>query len=126
MSAPLEHLRLSQQGKEQLIKLKRLTGIEHWNVLCRWGLCLSLAEASIPPNVRIPADSNLEMTWKVFAGPYGEALLALLKQRCVRDNLETDLDTVGTQLRLHVHRGIGYLAARKSVKDISGLVDLVK
>ena len=34
----VEHIRLSKQAKNQLIKLKRVTGIEHWNVLCRWAL----------------------------------------------------------------------------------------
>ena len=37
----IDHIRLSQQAKDQLIKLKRVTGIEHWNVLCRWALCVS-------------------------------------------------------------------------------------
>ncbi|MGH9941519.1 MAG: DndE family protein [Pyrinomonadaceae bacterium] len=36
----IEHIRLSQQAKEQLIKLKRTTGIQHWNVLCRSRLLL--------------------------------------------------------------------------------------
>ena len=40
----LETVRLSQRGKEQLIKLKRVTGIKQWNVLCRWALCVSLAD----------------------------------------------------------------------------------
>jgi len=65
----IDHIRLSQQAKDQLIKLKRVTGIEHWNVLCRWALCVSLAESSIPPAAKIPSDSNVEMSWKVFGGP---------------------------------------------------------
>ena len=44
----VEHIRLSKQAKNQLIKLKRVTGIEHWNVLCRWALCVSLSEQSMP------------------------------------------------------------------------------
>ena len=31
----LDNIRLSQKAKDQLIRLKRHTGIEHWNVLCR-------------------------------------------------------------------------------------------
>ena len=34
---------------------------------------------------------------------------ALLVQRCVNDGLDTEPDTVAEQLRLHLHRGIGYL-----------------
>lgn len=33
---PIEHIRLSQQAKEQLTRLKRWTGLKHWNELCRW------------------------------------------------------------------------------------------
>ena len=123
MSAPLEHIRLSQQAKEQLVKLKRLTGIEHWNVLCRWAFCASLAESATPPNVKIPADSNLEMTWKVFAGQQQDVLMSLLMERCQRDKLGTKPDVLASQLRLHLHRGIGYLVANKSLRGISALVE---
>ena len=120
----VEHIRLSQQGKDQLIKLKRVTGIEHWNVLCRWALCVSLAENSVPPATKVPADSNVEMSWKVFGGRYAEVYLALLKERCVRDGFGTDADTLSQQLRLHMHRGISYLAANKSLKKIDSLIAL--
>ena len=120
----IEHIRLSQQGKDQLIKLKRVTGIEHWNVLCRWALCVSLAETSVPPSKKIPADSNVEMSWKVFGGRYADVYLALLKERCVRDGFGTEADTLSQQLRLHMHRGISYLAADKSLKKIDNLIAL--
>ena len=80
----IEHIKLSQQGKDQLIKLKRVTGIEQWNVLCRWALCVSMAEKGAPSFKKIPADSNVEMSWKVFGGRYADVYLALLKERCVR------------------------------------------
>ena len=62
----LDHIRLSQQSRDQLIRLKRHTGIKHWNVLCRWAFCASLAEPTVPAPAKIPADSTLEMTWQVF------------------------------------------------------------
>ncbi len=121
----IEHIRLSQQAKDQLIKLKRVTGIEHWNVLCRWALCLSLAEQSVPPASKIPADSNVEMSWKVFGGRYADLYIALVKERCVRDGLGTDPDIVAQQFRLHLHRGISYLAGNKALRKIDDLVALV-
>ncbi|MEQ8829869.1 MAG: DNA sulfur modification protein DndE [Alphaproteobacteria bacterium] len=120
----VEHIRLSQQAKDQLVKLKRMTGIEHWNVLCRWAFCLSLSEQSIPPAAKIPADSNVEMSWKVFGGRYADLYMALLKERCVRDGLGTDPETLAQQFRLHLHRGISYLAANKSLRKIDDLVAL--
>lgn len=120
----IDHIRLSQKAKDQLIKLKRVTGIEHWNILCRWALCVSLAEASVPPASKIPADSNVEMSWKVFGGRYADVYLALVKERCLMDGLGTDPDTLAQQFRLHLHRGISYLAANKQMRGIDQLIAL--
>lgn len=120
----IEHIRLSQRGKDQLIKLKRATGVENWNILCRWALCISLAERSVPPPAKIPADSNVEMSWKVFGGRYADLYLALLKERCVLDSLGTDPETLAQQFRLHLHRGISYLASNKQLRKIQDLISL--
>ncbi len=120
----IEHIRLSQQAKEQLSRLKRVTGIGSWNVLCRWSLCVSLAEPSVPPVKKIPADSNVELTWRVFSGAHGEIYLALLKERCIRDGFGVDDEAVAQQFRLHLHRGISYLAADKKLRGVDDLVSL--
>ena len=120
----IEHIHLSQQAKDQLVRLKRATGLTTWNALCRWALCISLAEAGIPPPKKIPADSNVEMSWRVFAGTDGDVYLALLRERCIRDGLSPGSDTLTEQFRLHLHRGIAYLAANKRVTGIDGLVAL--
>ena len=125
----IEYVRLSQQAKEQLIRLKRFTGIQNWNVLCRWAFCVSLSEPSKPSLGSIQADSAVEMTWKVFGGEYQETYLALLKERCHRDGLEVTDENLSTQLRLHLHRGIAELAADRRIKaadrQIKGLVALL-
>lgn len=113
----IEHIRLSKQAREQLIRLKRYTAIEHWNVLCRWAFCRSLAEPSVPPPARIPADSNVEMSWKVFGGRHHEIYMALLKERCLRDGMSIEDEVLVIQFRLHLHRGIAYLAADRQVRD---------
>lgn len=124
MQAPVDRIKLSQSAKDQLIKLKRVTKISQWNVLCRWALCRSLAEPSIPSPVPIPADSNVEMTWQIFGGSIADQLLIALKQRCHNDGLGTDSETLATQLRLHLHRGIGYLAGDPNIKSIDDLCQL--
>ena len=121
----IDHIKLSQKAKGQLIKLKRVTGIEHWNILCRWALCVSLAEKSVPPQSRIPADSNVEMSWKVFGGRYADLYIALMKERCVRDGLGADPNMVAQQFRLHLHRGISYLAGNKDLRSIDDLIAFV-
>ena len=120
----IEHIRLSQRAKDQLIKLKRSTGVENWNILCRWAFCISLCERSVPPPAKIPADSNVEMSWKVFGGRYADLYLALLKERCLRDALGTDPETLAQQFRLHLHRGISYLASNKQLRKIQNLISL--
>jgi len=120
----IRQIRLSSQAKEQLIRLKTRTGIPQWNILCRWAFCLSLAEPTPPTPIEIPADSNVEMTWHVFGGECHELYLALLKERCVRDRLEIDPDVLNRQFRLHLHRGISYLATPNKVRGIGDLVAL--
>lgn len=124
MEPPLDRIRLSQTAKERLIKLKRITKIDNWNILCRWGFCRSLAEPSIPSPVPLPADSNVEMTWQVFGGEIADALLIALKQRVYNDGLGTDKETLAQQFRLHLHRGIGYLAGDPNLKKIEDLIAL--
>lgn len=125
MEPPIDRIKLSQSAKDQLIKLKRVTKIDQWNILCRWALCRSLAEPTPPSPVPIPADSNLEMTWQVFGGNIADLLLIALKQRCHNDGIPTDKDTLATQFRLHLHRGIGYLAGDPSIKKIEDLIQIL-
>jgi DNA sulfur modification protein DndE len=115
-------IRFSQTARDQLARLKRHTGIEHMNVLARWALCTSLSESTSPPPIKIPADSNLEMSWDVFGGRDGEILFGLVKQRCVEEGLSLDEEAVAQQLRLHVHRGLAYLAGDRRLRSINDLV----
>jgi DNA sulfur modification protein DndE len=118
----LKQIHLSMQAKDQLIRLKTKTGIGQWNILCRWALCLSLKQPTPPSPVEIPADSNVEMSWAVFGGEAAELYLALIKERCQRDGLGTAEEVLARQFRLHLHRGIGYLAAPQIVRSIADLV----
>jgi DNA sulfur modification protein DndE len=65
------------------------------------------------------------MTWKVFGGAHEEIYWALLKERCRRDGLGTSEEVLATQFRLHLHRGIAYLAADKQLKTIAGLAERI-
>jgi DNA sulfur modification protein DndE len=126
MDNPLERVRISQTAEEQLIKLKRSTKIKQWNILCRWALCRSLAEPSIPSPVAIKTDSKVEIAWNVFGGEIANILLIALKQRCHQDGLGTEPDTLKQQFTLHLHRGIGYLAGDQNIQQIEDLAALVE
>lgn len=121
----IEHIRLSKKAKDQLVRLKVVTGIQQWNILCRWAFCLSLAEKSVPARMKIVTDSNVEMAWKVFGGEHADIYYALLKERCLQDGLEVDEASLAEQFKLHLHRGISYLAGNKNVKGIKDVVTLV-
>lgn len=120
----IKHIRVSSQAKDQLIRLKTRTGIDQWNILCRWAFCLSLAEATPPTPVDIPADSNVEMSWHVFGGEQHELYMAVLKERCMNDGLVTTSETLNRQFRLHLHRGISYLATPNKTRSVTDLVAL--
>jgi DNA sulfur modification protein DndE len=118
----LETVRLSQSAKDNLIKLKRITGIKNWNTLCRWALALSLQDPTPPLVLDINTDSNIEMSWKTFAGVYGDVYLALLKQRCIADGVEPTEENISHTLTVHMHRGIGHLSGRQDLRNIGDLV----
>lgn len=120
----IKQVRLSQQSKDHLARLKGKTGIKNWNVICRWALCYSLSEKTIPTDVPIVTDSNLEMSWYTFGGDYNEVYEALLKAWCIRMNLPTDDETIAKYFRLNLERGIAHLCGTGFVKSIDDLAKL--
>ena len=120
----IETIRISERQRYQLIVLKRRTGIANWNVLCRWALCLSLAEPTRPSEESIPADSSVEMSWKTFGGTHSNAYLALLRQRARSDGV--DLNQFGElyYFRLHLNRGIAFLYQKFGENSLESLLHM--
>lgn len=114
----VEVIRISQKAKDQLVWLKRQTGIKNWNVLCRWAFCLSLADSSPLTNVERAADSNVEMTWKTFSGKYGDVYLAMLQvwMHTIGNHTDEDLSECA---RMHIHRGVQRLMLEKDLTILS-------
>jgi len=121
----VETVRIVETDRDLLLRLKRSTGIKNWNVLCRWSLCLSLADphpTSVDP---LGAQSNIEMTWRVFAGPYADVYWALVVQRSHEDGHGVDPSTLEREFNRHLHRGIGHLAnlsTKPSLRDVLSLI----
>jgi DNA sulfur modification protein DndE len=105
----IETVKISEKARNQLITLKKRTGIQNWNVLCRWAFCLSLKENTAPPNETIVADSSVEMTWRTFTGGHENLYLNLLLLRAQKDGVKIDKVEVNNYFKLHLHRGISYL-----------------
>lgn len=123
MKPPLEHIRLSEQAKDQLTRLKRVTGIKNWNVLCRWAFCLSLNDSSRPLPQEMKNDSSIEMTWRVFAGEDASIFESLFTLRCRQDGISTqNTHSIANEFRLHLHRGIALLASAREINGVGQLI----
>jgi len=120
----IKQVRLSQQAKDQLSRLKGKTGIKNWNVLCRWALCYSLSENTLPTDIALASDSNLEMSWMTFGGDYYELYEAIMKAWCIKMALPTDEETISKYFRLNLERGISYLSGTGFIKSIDDLVGI--
>ncbi|MCP1110892.1 DNA sulfur modification protein DndE [Ohessyouella blattaphilus] len=121
----IKQIKLSSQAKEKLSRLKGKTGIKNWNVLCRWALCFSLREDTVPTDIPINSDSNVEMSWYTFAGEYSELYDALIKQWCINKEIETTEDNLSKYFKLHLERGISYLTGTNFIKSLDDLLGLV-
>ncbi|MEB4633720.1 DNA sulfur modification protein DndE [Burkholderia contaminans] len=109
----IERVKLTSIAKNQLIALKRKTGIEHNNVLCRHALCLSLANASAPPEETFNFSGGLEIDWRTFTGGNEGLYSNLIIVRLLRDKIQPTPNSIRQALLLHLHRGLSYLASRR-------------
>lgn len=120
----IKQIRLSNASKDKLSRLKGKTGIQNWNTLCRWAFCYSLSEGTIPTDISIESDSNVEMSWYTFAGEFHEIYEALIKEWCIEKGLGSNEDTIAKYFKLHLERGIGYLAGTNFIKNLDSLLEL--
>lgn len=118
----IDNIKLSVKERENLVRLKRFTGIKNWNTLCRWAFCVSLQDPEKPRKVKLASDSGLEMKWKVFGGKHHKIYLALLKERCRQDGASLAEDELYAQLRLHLNRGINRLVLDKKLRSVEALL----
>ena len=131
----IDTVRISAPAKDQLITLKRRTGLKYWNELGRWAVCRSLAEPTMPPDAPISAEGGIEIEWRTFTGPLADVYLDLIAQRCVNDGLIPDHATMHEQMHRHLHRGIGYLVGDRAMgksaeghagRRATGVADLLR
>ena len=113
----IKQIRLSNQAKEKLSRLKGKTGIKNWNILCRWAFCFSLHENTIPTDIPISSDSNVEMSWYTFAGEYSEIYDALILEWCIDKGIDITEENLVKYFKLHLERGISYLTGTNFIKN---------
>jgi len=112
MKPPVETLRINRKGREQLIRLKRVTGIQNWNILCRWAFYHSIKQQSQPPEPHDDYSTSVEIAWKTFVGNQEEDIVGLLFfSRFNQQNSKALTD--------HIHRGLDILdSTTKNLEDL--------
>lgn len=119
MKPPVEHVRVSAKGKDILIKIKRNTGLEHWNEICRIALCRSLANATLPAKLDKILDSAIDIEWKTFAGAYQDYFAALITLKAKADGIDlSSKEHISDYFRAHMERGIISIQNAKSIHEL--------
>lgn len=109
----IDRIRLTAAAKIQLSTLKRKTGIEHYNALCRHALCVSLANASMPPEEDFNFNGGVEIDWRTFTGGYEALYLNLILLRMQQDGSDASVEAARKTCIGHLHRGLSYLASKE-------------
>lgn len=109
----MERIKLSASARNQLATLKRRTGIEHNNAICRHALCMSLANPSVPPEENFSFAGGLEIDWRTLTGGQEALYTNLLVVRLQSEGKRVSEEAIRQTFLLHVHRGLSYLVSRR-------------
>lgn len=110
----LEKVRLSIRAQNHMGMLKSRTGLPI-NVLVRFGMCLSLKDASIP-NPDMYDEKGMELMPHILFGENERLFAALFQQRLHDDGLDYE-KYASRMIRAHVNRGAGMLFPRINKLD---------
>lgn len=105
----LDKVRLSIRAQNHLGQLKHRTGLSI-NELARFGICLSLKDASIP-NPDMYDEKGMELLPHILFGKNEIIYSAMFQQRLRDDNLDYE-KYAPRMIRAHVNRGAGMLFPR--------------
>jgi len=123
MKPPVETVRISRQGRDILMTIKRRTGLERWNDITRAALCRSLNNKSVPPILEKGWDSAIEIEWKTFAGEIGDELTSTTLIRAILDGVDiNEKMAISSYFRAHIERGISSL---QNVKNLPMYMEFI-
>lgn len=122
MKPPVDYVRISEKSRDILMRIKKRTGLEHWNEICRIAYCRSLANPTPPAQSQSTGNIALDIEWKTFAGRYHLELSSMTTMRAHKDDIDLgDKDAVAAYFRSHMERGIASLQNIKALPDLVGL-----
>ena len=124
MNINIDQLRTSASIKNLLTRIKGITSIQNWNVLCRWGFCFSIKQSTLPRMVDEKLD-GVEIDYDVLVGKNKTIYTQLLINNLRKNNIETNKENLTKYLYAHVNRGINIIYNFK-LKGISGLLSLTR
>ena len=124
MEIKLDTVRTTLGVKNTLNRLKQLTGIETWNVLCRWAFCLSIKQENLPREIEENLD-GLEIDYEVFVGKNKDIYTQLLINNLLKYKIEINKQNLSKYLYAHINRGVNILYTNK-MKNIDSLLNLVR
>jgi DNA sulfur modification protein DndE len=113
-------IRISEKATHRLIQLKGRTGLTP-NILARLAICYSLNDPSIP-DPEFYDEKGMEMNRFTLTGEWDTFFIALIKERCIHDNLDPETELL-PQLRAHLNRGVfGIFPLIKGLGDLQSLI----
>ncbi|MFK4075671.1 DNA sulfur modification protein DndE [Ectopseudomonas khazarica] len=119
----IDRIRLTAIAKNQLSTIKRRTGIEHYNSICRYALCLSLANGSRPPEEDFNFNGGLEIEWRVLTSGNDALYLNMILTRIALEEGSTREEDVKRLCVSHIHRGLSYLVSdEEALLKLPGIV----
>jgi len=122
MNFTIDLLRTSVNVRNSLTRIKTITGIPNWNIICRWAFCLSLKQTSLPREVDEKLD-GIEIDYDTLVGKNKSIYTQLLINNLISHKVEIDKKNLTKYLYAHVNRGVNIIYTNK-LKDISGLMNL--
>ena len=120
-------VRYSQKVRNSLMAIKRKTKLPHFHTVCRWGLCLSLADdrpARSQKEETTAGATVFDLPWARFGQEYSELLEELLRIRAGKEGIEPTDQNLQKLAESHITRGVRRLAANKDIRSIADLMEL--
>ena len=116
----LDRVRMSMRSQSQLGQLKSRTGLPI-NVLARFGICMSLADETVP-NPDLYDEKGMELLPHILFGEHEAAYAAALRCRLDEDGLDFAM-YADRMMRAHLNRGAGMLFPRvRGLGDFAALL----
>lgn len=126
MKPPAEEVRISTLGREVLTRLKRRTGLDHWNEICRLAYCRALTEEVISQH-HTRGDTAIRMEWKTFAGQYSDIFSCLSVLRAQHDGINvSDREERAQHFHSMLEYGIQAIRNTANLEELAMVAQRIK